>query len=157
MDVGPPRFEVPGYLDRSIVLAHNDELAVSVEAIACYSTGFAARIRLARRWVPFEDGHPPGVSELRIGLPHPRRGDHLLLGVEFPGGGDDGPDVVMTGGFGDDFAWEEEVWVEPLPRSGTVAFACAWPAEGVAETRVDVDAALFAEAAVRGRVLWPAE
>ena len=154
MDVGPPRFEVPGYLDRSIVLAHTDELAVSLEAIACYSTGFAARLRVVRRSKPLD---VVGVSEFTPGLTHvDRTGDHLLFGLEVAGGNDP-PTVSTLGGFGDDFTWEEDVWVEPLPRAGTVAFACAWPAEGVAETSVDIDAAPFAEAAARARVLWPAE
>jgi hypothetical protein len=45
-------------------------------------------------------------------------------------------------------------WLWPLPPAGPVAFVVEWPSEGIAETRVEIDATLLREAAARSEVLW---
>jgi hypothetical protein len=36
--------------------------------------------------------------------------------------------------------WDLELAVQPLPPPGPLAFVCAWPARGIPETRVEIDA-----------------
>jgi hypothetical protein len=52
-------------------------------------------------------------------------------------------------------AWEVDVWVWGLPPPGPLAFVCEWPARGIPETRVEIDAGLVLEAAARAVAIWP--
>lgn len=101
----------------------------------------------------------------------PRSDDmsRFLLGVEFADGrkatniafphhtGDDDPGPVLMGGGGGggggrfDFTF----WVWPLPPAGSFAFVCRWEAEGVEQTRVDVDTGPILDASSRSEQLWP--
>lgn len=42
-----------------------------------------------------------------------------------------------------------------MPPSGPLSFVVEWPAEKVEETRHEVDADLFRDAAAKSEVLWP--
>jgi hypothetical protein len=42
----------------------------------------------------------------------------------------------------------------PLPPPGPVGFICQWPAQGIAESRVEIDARLILAAAARAVDLW---
>jgi hypothetical protein len=48
-----------------------------------------------------------------------------------------------------------DVWVWGLPPPGPLAFVCEWPARGIPETRVEIDAGLVLEAAGRAVAIWP--
>ncbi|MGE0794264.1 MAG: hypothetical protein AB7H43_05505 [Acidimicrobiia bacterium] len=47
-----------------------------------------------------------------------------------------------------------ELWLWPLPPAGPVTFAFAWPARGIEEATVVVDAQVFRTAALRAEQLW---
>jgi hypothetical protein len=42
----------------------------------------------------------------------------------------------------------------PLPDAGPVTVVCAWPGEGLPESRVELDGDLLAGARARVQVLW---
>jgi hypothetical protein len=52
-------------------------------------------------------------------------------------------------------AWEVDVWMWGLPPPGPLVFASEWPARGISETRVEIDAGLVLEAAGRAVPIWP--
>jgi hypothetical protein len=55
----------------------------------------------------------------------------------------------------DRLAWEVDVWVWGLPPPGPLAFVVEWPARGIPETRVEIEASLVLEAAGRAVAIWP--
>ncbi len=78
----------------------------------------------------------------------------------FPGRGDGvdqptGPLLTTRRGGGNDATWTSELWLWPLPPPRPLAFVCAWPSEGIPETRAEIDATPIVAAADRAVVLWP--
>ena len=74
----------------------------------------------------------------------------------------DQPVLVGGGGVGSEGGrlgrgafWDLELAVQPLPPPGPLAFICAWPARGIATSRVEVDGAAIREAATAAVTLWP--
>jgi hypothetical protein len=59
--------------------------------------------------------------------------------------------VQRAGGGG---RYSQSFWLWPLPPEGPFSFVCEWPALDIGLTRVEVDSALFREAAARSRTLW---
>ena len=49
-----------------------------------------------------------------------------------------------------------DYWVWPLPRPGTIRVSCEWPLVGISLSTVDVDGAPLTEAASRVLSLWRA-
>ena len=96
--------------------------------------------------------------------------EFLRFGIEFPDGArvtnltapwPISPDATEPlhgleprGGGGSDVEYEQEFWVWPLPEDGVVAFVCEWPAQGIPETRVEIEGELIAEAAARAQPVW---
>jgi hypothetical protein len=67
----------------------------------------------------------------------------------------DRPVLREHGGGGGGAWWDIEYWVWPLPPAGPFAFVCGWPARGIAESRVEIDAGTILEATERAVTLWP--
>jgi hypothetical protein len=65
-----------------------------------------------------------------------------------------GPVLMSRGGGGGGQRYSQSFWLWPLPPEGSLSFVCEWPALDIALSRVDVDSALFREAASRSRTLW---
>lgn len=51
--------------------------------------------------------------------------------------------------------WRRDVWLWPLPPAGDLRAVCAWPDEGIEETRTTLDATALRAAARDARPLWP--
>jgi hypothetical protein len=99
--------------------------------------------------------YPAGVAlTVRLGLRTPVAGrrhdwmdrpDDLLF--SFDSGEPGQPLLQHRGGGGSETDWDAECWLWPLPPPGPLTFACVWPAGGVPESRVTLDAGLVHRAA----------
>jgi hypothetical protein len=63
--------------------------------------------------------------------------------------------VSMIGGHGGPMHGHERLWLWPLPPEGPIRFVGAWPAHGISETEITVDARDILAAATRAIELWP--
>jgi hypothetical protein len=159
-------------VDRRLLLAHTETVAVAVTGLVAFPTGFDFTLIVVRRraagdpatfWRSFQHAFPGG----------PVPDDFLRLGVQFsdgssatnldplsrrlPASGDTpaGPLLMPGGGGGGVSRHEMRFWVWPLPPPGALGFVCEWPSHGIGETRVEVDAQLLLDAAVQAVPLWP--
>jgi len=177
-----PEDFVAGVVPVEIVLATSNEAAVFITRIAAYPAGFEFDAELLTRKPArigrgdfFELMHdpdrpegeiPPELVRLGIGFADGRRASSLgeLLGgssVATMAAGDEDPpdpdkDVLMTpgGGGGGPRRSTQSYWVWPLPPPGKLTFACEWPAFGIEETTMEIDADVIREAAERARSAW---
>ncbi len=96
--------------------------------------------------------------------------DFLRLGVllsdgtkwtnlDWPPGPPDGrtarPVVMFRGGGGGRHTYDLRYWMWPLPPPGPLTVVCEWPAYGVPETRVVVDATELRAHAADAEAIWP--
>jgi hypothetical protein len=160
-----PINERPVSVALNLTLGRTDDVVVYIPDVNVYSTGLTFAVVMMNRR-PDEDvyGHHGPM------LGHPLSDDDARLGVAFADGrravmGDWGeqaatsPQIVFrsNGGGGGGRTWSVNAWLWPIPPQGPVTIVFRWLAEGIAETRVEVDAAPLREAAARAEVLWPDE
>jgi hypothetical protein len=162
-----------------LLLGRTEELAVGITAVEAHTGGFSFNLAVRLRNERIGGlGHR--LYELIVGHSHPNAeppaaDERLLLGLEYadgriatninprpwpadPAAGEFAEDEVMltqSQGGGGGRSFDQGYWVTPLPSPGPLAFVCAWPARGIAETHTTVDATLIIEAAAPARVLWP--
>jgi hypothetical protein len=155
-----PDNAVPGVVPAQLLLARSDTAAVVVAGLAAYPDGVEFDLRVV--WRRRGEGMPLFSPRFRAGE------DVLRFGVAFADGRratnldrrpvdaePEGVVLVEGGGGGSDVQYTSIYWLWPLPPAGPVAFVCEWPAQGIAETRVEIDAALVLDAAARAQTLWP--
>lgn len=65
------------------------------------------------------------------------------------------PVVTALGGTGGSESWNLRHWLWPLPPEGELMVFGEWPAYGVAETSVVVDATELRARAAESRTIWP--
>jgi hypothetical protein len=65
-----------------------------------------------------------------------------------------GPLLKLRSAGGGGQRYSQSFWLWPLPPEGPLSFVCEWPAFDIGLSRVDVDSALFRDAASRSRPLW---
>jgi hypothetical protein len=173
-----PDNELPGVTPVGLVLGRTEELAVGITAVEAYTGGFSFKLAVRLR-TERVGGLGHRLYELIAGHSHPdaeppAADERLLLGLEYadgrvatninpmpwpadPRAGELAEDEVMLAqseGGGGGRSFDQGYWVTPLPPPGPLAFVCAWPVLGIAESRTTVDAALIIEAAARAQVLW---
>jgi hypothetical protein len=155
-----------------LLLARTDAVAVSLGGFLAYPTGMEFTLAARRRLLEEEDDWFGQQLHLRH-----RRGREvppafLRFGVEFSDGRKatnvggwhvrfdpreeppDEPVLIDRGGGGGGTRFDQGYWLWPLPPPGRLGFVTEWPSEGVALTRVDVDAAAILEASARATTLW---
>ena len=171
----PPADVVPGIVPVELILTRTSERAIGLTGIRAYPTGFACTLHLRlRRIIPGEQSFfGTGMFDMLELDPAGELADYYLrFGVGFADGRkatnlqqrhdfDEGPApdpptlrLVRWEGY-DRLAWEVDVWVWGLPPAGPLAFVCEWPARGIPESRVEIDAGLVLEAAGRAVPIWP--
>ena len=153
------------------MLARTENLAVALVDAVAYSTGFALRLAL-RLHHEADDFDPHQVMMQLRGRPMGSDEERLRFGIEFADGrkatnlgprrrhSDEPPEISLSphgGGGGGGRSWQVGYWVFPLPPSGPLVIAIAWPARGIEEGSNTVDAAPIIEAAANSIVLWEDE
>ena len=162
----PPDNELGIGLPFRRVVVRTDAIAIVVDSLVVYSTGFS--FRLAGRSRPEAGGQARAGFDLMF---HPRREpgelmSQLLLGVEFADGRkatslnfgppqDDQPTITNRGGGSSGGRFDTDYWVWPLPPPGDLALLLQWDGQGIPLTRVDLTVAAIQEAAGASEPLWP--
>jgi hypothetical protein len=157
-----PSNELPAIVALDAALARTDDIVIALSGARAYTQGIELFLRLHVR-------QPGAVSATAAfaGL-HGGGSDQYLLGVEFADGRtatniDDSPSddnsttaVLMScgGGGSPDFS-SHTYYLTPVPPPGRLSIIVAWPAAGIGEHRVELDAEPFRSAAERAQVLWP--
>ncbi|MCO8277284.1 hypothetical protein M1L60_42580 [Actinoplanes sp. TRM 88003] len=152
-----------------VVLARGGEAAVGLSRVTAYPNGFTFSITAVlrqedRRGRVFRLGFHRELFE------EPVSDEFFRVGVQFADGGvatnlgfpalppdaePAAPLLLQNGGGGGGRRYDMGFWVWPLPPPGPVTFVCEWPAYGIAETRIDMDAGPILDAAERAVPLWP--
>ena len=156
-------------------VGRNDSGAVAIRRIVAYPEGFelevVAWLRARRRGRGRRFGPQIDLTPFAFGRNDDELSDDLVrFGIEFPDGAkvtnlDDtwrvSPDATepMHGlesraGSGSELEQSQEFYVWPLPGAGTVRFVCEWPGVGLGESSLELDGALFEDAASRARPVW---
>jgi hypothetical protein len=173
--VEPPADVVPGIVPVELILARTPQRAIGLSGIRAYPTGFGCTLHLRlREDIPGEQSNFGVFNMFGDGVdPAGEFADYYLrFGVGFADGRkatnldhrrdlDEGPApdpptlwIIRWEGY-DRLAWEVDVWVYGLPPTGPLAFVVEWPARGIRESRVEIDAGLVLEAARRAVPIWP--
>ena len=173
-----PKLAVPGSVAADVVLIHTDEVAVIVNGIQAYASGFELSVHARQRrespngrWM---SGGPRVVPDRVEELdPHELQRRMLRFGVLYADGRRaatprlPGPlqreppppgEVLIaerSTAFGDREDWTRTYWLHPLPPEGPVTFVASWLGWDVPETRAQMDSALILEASGRAVALWP--
>jgi hypothetical protein len=153
------------------VLGRSDDAVVAIGGIAGYPNGFeftiAAILRVGRRGGPvtphlhaFDPDDAPPDRFLRLGVEFSdgRRATNLSpprMPAADPSNEPTGPMLMPRAAGGGPRRNDSTYWVWPLPPPGLLAIVCEWPAYGVEESRISLDAALIIEASLRAVRLWP--
>jgi len=163
---GPGPDVLPTPLLTRVVLVDNNDAVIVLDHFQVFPTGLEfslnlmLRIGLNHRDIPWELTGPNDAgsdpSFLRLGFsfsdgskwtnaPEPMRTHD-----QEPAG----PLLSNRGGGGGGRVWSMRQWLWPLPPAGDLTFYTAWPAFGVEETSVVIDATPFTDAAAKCRRLW---
>jgi hypothetical protein len=169
--LGPPLNALPGIAPVELVIARTDQTVAAIAGIQAYPAGFGFTLCLRLRTVSAQEeqqfpylldrvpvgGDPLPDQLLRFGVQFAdgRKATNLDRPAYDPDQEPDRPVLHPHGGGGGGSAWDMEHWVWPLPPPGAFAFVCEWPARGIAESRVEIDAGSILEAAGRAVTLWP--
>lgn len=175
-----PEDELPALLPVTEVIATTDRVAIALVGVRVHRTGLQLQIerRLRRRGLPaIEWAELTGVfmEHTPFGGPVALAG-RLRFGIAFEDGervlADDSPFLRMGdpdaepegflltrqgrggGGGGSGYVANDDLWLWPLPPAGTLELVVQWPAMGIDETRIAVDAAAIEELARRVRPFW---
>jgi hypothetical protein len=173
--IGPPSNVLGAPVALQVMLHRSDQLAIAVTGIVVFRTGFKFSVLTkATRDAELEEMGPPHWMwrhrRLAEGLPDDlfrfgvqfadgRKATNLISGLhgldpdQVPG---DGPVLSQRGGGGGGGDWKQGYWLWPLPPPGELGFVCEWPAHGITETRVAIDATPIIAAAEQAVVLWDA-
>jgi hypothetical protein len=158
----PPDNVLPATVALNLVVARTQDLVVSIPEARVFPTGVSLQVAVQRREPPdrpdaflFGPPHPEGprVGVLLAG------GAKAVAGSPFPNAYErpQGPVLLPRSGGGGGLRLHSELWLWPLPPPGPLTVVYEWAAQGIAETRVEVDATPIVEAADRAVELWREE
>lgn len=147
-----------GFVPLRIELARTDDNVVLLGPMEAHATGIDLTLEMRSRSLRM-GGVPTDMSDgggMRFGVSfadgrsteggHPWTSAHGDVG--------DGPVLLPGGGGGGGHSFRFHHWLWPLPPPGPVTFHLVWPAAGIDETSVSVDAGVFVDAARDATQLW---
>jgi hypothetical protein len=161
----PPEAEFPSIVSiDTTILGRSDRAAVAITGLAAFRTGFEIQLTARSR--------PDGSDEPGPAGPGPGQARHSFrFGLQLPDGrkvfgghgrrppGHDtepeGPLLQAFAGGGTPLSFLSRWWAWPLPPKGSLDFVAEWPAYGLPESRVTLDAGLILDAADHAIQLWP--
>jgi hypothetical protein len=153
-----------------LVLARSEEAVAAVSTIEAYPTGFEFNLTIISRqaesdqlqWALHHWPHRRGDAQANdffrfaVVFADGRIATNVDRGHAPPVGPMADRAMLMPGGGGGgDRRYDMTYWVYPLPPPGPLAFVCEWPAFGLPETRVEIDAQPILDAAARSVQIWP--
>jgi hypothetical protein len=159
--IAPPDNVIPATVALDVILVRRNDLAIWVADAVVYPSGVSFGISVQRREQSdetplfFGPAEPDGP---RFGL---RLADGRKVIVQRLGEmkpllqRPDRPLLRPRSGSGGGHRSRAEMWLWPLPPPGPLTLVCAWPAEAVEETSVEIDAAPIVAAASRAVEMWP--
>jgi hypothetical protein len=153
----PPQTQFPGIVPIStLLLGQSGRAAMAITSMSAYTNGFGFVVtRLVRPGTPGWDQEPftaHSLFEVSLLLSDGR----LVSTGRSPGGTEPaGPFLRMNGGGGSSHYNQTRWWAWPLPPAGPLEFIGQWPAMGISDTRVSIDADLILDAARRSVHVWP--
>jgi hypothetical protein len=160
-----PETEFPGIVPiRTLPFDPSDRAAVAIVGMTAYTTGFEFSVaRRIRPGIPGLDQGPApeifrrdfnGPPSFQLSL---QLSDGRTVVDGRPSGDAEpaGPILMPRGGGGTSHSQLQRWWAWPLPPSGPLDVICQWPAYGISETRVRIDAQLILDAARQSIPLWP--
>lgn len=163
----PPQTAFPGIVPiNTLLFDRSERAAVAITGMAAYPNGFEFSVtRLIQPGTPGWDEDPePGAPgepfaahrsfEISLQLSDGRT---VISGRPHADVEPAEPFLRQHGGSGTSHYNHSRWWAWPLPPSGPLEFICQWPALGITETRVSIDAQLILDAARRSVQLWPAD
>lgn len=156
------RWEIPVAVPGATVIWRDRITGLALTGIHAYSNIVEFTLTIWRRELPqFDHGHVMR-QHTHAGEVSP---DFLRVGVIVADGRtatnldayDVSADLVLAfhGGHGGPGGEEQRLRMWPLPPLGPFALVVEWPAVGMAERRVELDARAISEAAARAVPVWP--
>lgn len=161
-----PDTVLPGIAPDVLVLARAEDTVVALGDLRAYPNGFQVVVTAVVRALPSSRRTlGSGTRHHRGSWPLPD--DFLRFGFRYadgtvltnldpgrPGPDEEGPRLVPESGSGSMRRHEQTYWVWPLPPPGRLDVVCEWPARGIPETTVELDAGLVLSAAQRAMTIF---
>ena len=162
---GPPPGVLPGLSTQRRVLFRTDEVHLTADRFAVYPDGIEFTLTLM--FASPQHGHWHDPWEPRHNHGGEIANDSLRFGVSFSDGSKwtnldrrnltlemEGPVVMQTSASGGSDKFETQFWIWPLPPEGPLTFVAEWPARGIAEQLVEIDATELRERSKEAEVVW---
>jgi hypothetical protein len=163
--LGPADTEIGCPVAVRLVLARSEQAAVVLNGITAYREGIelelAIRLRAyppgGRHWAQaIHEGSAAGPDAFRFAI-ELADGRAAILGRLVGHAHREHAVLVPRGASAQGRRFDGRYWLAPLPPPGRIVVVCAWPAAGIEDSRVAIDAAPILDAASRSELLWPGE
>ncbi len=163
---GPPDGVLPTPLLARAVVVRTDKVLLTMDHFSVFPAGVQFTINLSVRPpasihdMPWElHGRNASADDpefLRLGIAFSDGSTWTNLPGPFPSFDEEptGPVVISQGGGGGENSWSMDQWLWPIPPPGDLTIYAAWPAYGVDETSIVIDATPFAAAAKAAEQIW---
>jgi hypothetical protein len=163
-----PDGQLPVPMATRLLLARTDQAAIAVVGLWAFTAGFEFQVSVQLRaavpgtsaasFLSALDGEPLEDEFLRLGIQFStgeKAANTELRATRETGREPLGPTMTTRVAGAGALSRDWRYWVSPLPPSGPLAFVCAWPAFGIAESRAELEAEQILAAARDSIDLWP--
>jgi hypothetical protein len=162
---GPPRGEVGRAVAvEPFLLARGEDVAVVVDGLRAYTTGFAFELSVVARpgselgsLTVHRHDHPDPDTAMRLGLEFAdgrRALDAPPWRAPEPNQEADRPVLRQGGGGGSHDHYRTRYWAWPLPPPGPLTFACRWSERNIPLSRHTIAAEPILDAAASVPRIW---